>query len=128
MHDGNTRRLSSSDVERTRFLLRNKPVLIVLDGPEAGSEFALTSARRTLGRGPGVDIAIQDDLMSQEHAAFELGDDGYRVLDLDSTNGLSVNGRTVAGADLKDGDQIRLGGHTLQYVLETTESVQTFEL
>jgi len=45
-----------------------------------------------------------------------------------STNGIAVNGSRVDAADLKHGDRIEIGSHVLQFVLESTERVPTYDL
>ena len=128
MQDGNTRKLSGAQVGQALFLSRHEACLVVIEGPSAGAEFRLSSPSQTIGRGPGVDIVIRDDAMSQEHVAVELGRHGFRVRDLGSTNGVVVNGRSIADVDLEDGDRIRVGEHTLQYVVEETHHGGTFEI
>jgi pSer/pThr/pTyr-binding forkhead associated (FHA) protein len=128
MQDGSTRRVERSEVEQAMFLARHEATLVVLQGAAIGTEYTLESASQTMGRGPGVDIAIADDAMSREHAVIELGSEGFRVRDLDSTNGLVVNDRPVASADLQNGDRISLGEHTVQFVLDTVGHVETFEI
>ena len=103
------------------FLARVRVTIVQVSGGAAGSEHRLMSARLTLGRGPDVDLAFDDPAMSREHAALELADEAYRLLDLGSTNGVLVNGAPVTAADLKHGDRFQLGDHVFQYVLEETE-------
>lgn len=128
MNDGDTRKLDRSEVGGELFLTRFRASLVVVEGRAVGSEYTLDGASCTIGRGPGVDIALADESMSRQHAAFEAGRDGFKVRDLGSTNGLGVNGSPVTAADLKHGDRIRLGEHTLQYVVEERERVGTYDL
>lgn len=95
--------------------------LVIIEGGAEGSEFELDRERCVVGRGPGVDLALEDVAMSRQHAAFERTATGHRVCDLGSTNGVSVNGAPVAVADLKHGDRVQLGEHVLQYLVETRE-------
>jgi pSer/pThr/pTyr-binding forkhead associated (FHA) protein len=128
MQDGHTRKIARSEVAQSLFLARTRASLIVVEGPAAGTEYVLESPKLSLGRGPDVDIALNDDAMSRQHAALELGAEGFRVRDLGSTNGLMVNGSQVSAADLKHGDRISIGEHTLQYILEKRTSVKTYDL
>lgn len=128
MQDGHTRKIARSEVAQSLFMARNRASLVVVEGPAAGTEYVLESPKISLGRGPDVDIVLQDDAMSRQHAALELSSDGFRVRDLGSTNGITVNGSQVSGADLKHGDRIALGEHTLQYILESRTSVKTYDL
>jgi pSer/pThr/pTyr-binding forkhead associated (FHA) protein len=92
--------------------------LVIVHGRNEGSEFELDRERLVLGRGPGVDVALDDPAMSRQHAAFECTAEGHRVRDLGSTNGVRVNGAPVQVADLKHGDRVELGEHVLQYLVE----------
>jgi pSer/pThr/pTyr-binding forkhead associated (FHA) protein len=128
MQDGQTRKLTRSNVKRSLFLARHRASLVEVDGPAAGTEYALTAESAIIGRGPQVDILIDDDSMSRQHAAIELLEDGFRIRDMGSTNGVTVNGSTITGADLKHGDHVALGERTLQYLIERCEQVGTYDL
>ncbi len=128
MQDGHTRKINRSELKGQLFLKRFHATLVVVQGPEAGTEHVLERDSITMGRGPGVDIAFDDGAMSKEHAALELTPEGYLVRDMGSTNGTSVNGSRVMAADLKHGDRIGLGDHTLQYLTERRDRVATYDL
>jgi len=128
LNHGDTRKLDRSDVGRGLFLSRFRASLVVVEGRAIGSEYTLDGESCTIGRGPGVDIVLADESMSKRHAALEVGREGFKVRDLGSTNGLAVNGSAVSATDLKHGDRIRLGEHTLQYIVEERERVGTYDL
>ena len=92
--------------------------LTVLTGERVGRQFILEKPRTIIGRGPGVDLAIDDSAMSRQHMVFEIRDGQFQVRDLDSTNGVMLNGRVVAAAEVKDGDRIKAGAHEFQFILE----------
>jgi pSer/pThr/pTyr-binding forkhead associated (FHA) protein len=123
MRDGRTRRLANSSQARPpeTFLAKHRATLVVLKGSAVGNEYELGQPRTILGRGPAVDIAIDDATMSRQHVAFEIGTDGLRARDLGSTNGILVNGTTVDAADLKHGDRLKVGAHELQLLLEARD-------
>jgi pSer/pThr/pTyr-binding forkhead associated (FHA) protein len=120
MQDGNTRKLTrGADAPETRdFFEKRRASLVTLTGTTAGNEYALDGVKLVVGRGPEAQLRFDDSAMSREHAVFELTDEGFRVRDLGSTNGLSVNGHPTLIADLDHGDRIALGEHTFQYILE----------
>lgn len=66
----------------------------------------------TLGRTPDNSVSFPDDPnVSRYHAEIELRGLEYCLIDLNSSNGTSVNGQPVAGERyLSDGDLILLGG------------------
>lgn len=123
MHDGATRKLKRSDPRPPglEFFERFQATLVVVEGGAAGSEFPLERARVSIGRGPEVDLAFEDDAMSKEHAVLELADGSFRLRDLASTNGVLLNGSPTLAAELKHGDRIQLGAHTFQFLLEERE-------
>ena len=96
--------------------------LVVVAGPSSGAVHALESALVTLGRGPGVDIAFSDKAMSRQHAIIEYADGALHVRDLGSTNGITCNGAAIQATQLEHGDQLMIGGHTLQLLIEKRDA------
>ena len=92
-------------------------VVVVSADLDQGSHFELDSARLTVGRGRGNDIAIvTDDYASARHARFEPRQDGVWVQDLGSTNGTYLNGsRLEEPRRLKKGDVVRVGETQLRF-------------
>ena len=118
MKDGRTRQVPVSRSERRDgYLARNAASLVFASGPLAGSEIALEKPRVTVGRGKDSEVVLDDASISHQHAALELGSNGYRIRDLGSTNGVVVNGARLALAELKHGDTIALGQIELRYVV-----------
>jgi len=115
MRDGRT---VKRRVHRKPRAERWEATLVVLEGDTAGSEHRLEARRTRIGRGPDVDLAFDDDEMSQHHAALELDERGLRVCDLGSTNGTRVNGQPVDVEALEHGDRIACGRHVFQLVVE----------
>lgn len=114
-----TRKLEHGRLDRGQnFLTRYRAALVILVGGGEGSELPLEQAKISIGRGPGVDLALEDTAMSREHALIELSREGFRIRDLGSTNGVLVNDTPAAAADLCHGDRIVLGEHVFQYVVE----------
>ncbi len=124
MQDGRTRKLPrpASERERPQFFEFHRATLVVLEGGEIGSELPLEQEKIVVGRGPGADLAFGDGAMSCEHAALERIDEGYRVRDLASTNGVFVNGCETLARELEHGDRLQLGGYVFQYLVEEKEA------
>jgi pSer/pThr/pTyr-binding forkhead associated (FHA) protein len=120
MRDGRTvrkgARARSGDLEA--FLERYDATLVVVRGSDAGEEIPLDAPKLVIGRGPGVDVAFDDDEMSAQHLAIEWSGGRFRVCDLGSTNGTQVNGARVQARDLATGDRVECGGHVLQLRIE----------
>ena len=73
-------------------------------------------ATLVIGREPASALRLTDGGISDRHAAIERHADGYYVRDLDSANGVRVNGQRVAEQRLASGDEIELG--TVRLVFE----------
>jgi hypothetical protein len=93
---------------------RTGAALRVLDGG-GGAETTL-EGRTVAGRAPTCDVVLDDSTVSREHAAFVRRDSGWWVVDLNSTNGTKVNGRTAAEHALEHGDRVTLGDAALEFV------------
>jgi pSer/pThr/pTyr-binding forkhead associated (FHA) protein len=65
----------------------------------------------TFGRTQESDVCIPENRISRIHAEIKLWDSDYVIKDLNSRNGLFVNGIKVLVAVLKAGDVIRIGSH-----------------
>ena len=71
----------------------------------------LKQGSNIVGRGTASDLQLMDQGVSRRHADVHVADGHATVYDLGSTNGTSVNGRTVQNQPLQHGDVIRVG-HT----------------
>ncbi len=68
-----------------------------------------------IGREQTADVCIHSDSVSRNHAKIEqLTTGGYRLTDLDSTNGTFVNDVRVREWDIEPGDVVRCGGAILK--------------
>jgi pSer/pThr/pTyr-binding forkhead associated (FHA) protein len=79
----------------------------VVRGPRG--EWELRDAVTVLGRSRRCDVVLTDPNVSRQHAEIRRQGDGYLIRDLDSTNGVRLNGRGVRQAVLQHGDRIELG-------------------
>lgn len=67
-------------------------------------------ARRTrIGRAPGCEMQIESSSVSRHHALVLMGSRDVIIEDLNSTNGVLVNGRKVSRQLLNDGDLVTIG-------------------
>ncbi len=89
-----------------------RPRLILTVGDEESAYF-LTHAVTVIGRASECDIRIEDSGVSRKHAEIRYSDGRVGVVDLGSTNGLTVNGKPAERVELKDGDRIDIGHSTL---------------
>ena len=86
-------------------------VTLVVDG----APHEVVKRRLSIGRSRECDIRLADPNASRRHA--ELRQDGatYWIVDLDSTNGLEVNGTRTKRAKLEPGDTITIGATRLEF-------------
>ena len=88
--------------------------LIVIRGRSVGLLHELDPARPSIvGRSADADLTIEDIAVSRQHARIESGRDGFTLLDLNSTNGIFVNGVRVKHHLLRDGDRVQVGTITI---------------
>jgi ParB family transcriptional regulator, chromosome partitioning protein len=81
--------------------------MVRIDGDNRSTH---TLGRRTrIGRAPGCEIQVDSSSVSRHHALILVGMREVIVEDLNSTNGVLVNGRKVARQLLSDGDQLTIG-------------------
>jgi hypothetical protein len=75
----------------------------------------ITLGQRTLlGRSEHNDVCLASPYLSRHHAAIVGTPEGYYVVDLNSVNGLQLNGRPVARAVLCDQDILSIGPFRLK--------------
>ncbi len=102
--------------------------LAVETGRDVGRWVELTGSRATIGRDPQATVVLEDDEVSRFHAELRLGEDGWSILDLHSTNGTRVNDAVVDATRLEHGDRIAIGGHVLRFLLEVERTEHVFRV
>ncbi len=94
--------------------------LRVLVRDEGGAQVVYPLGRHTtIGRTPDNDIQVNASYVSRNHAALLAGTDHCIIEDLNSTNGLLVNGRRVGRQVLHDGDTVTIGKTHFRYQQRT---------
>lgn len=109
------RGLDAEDIATINALPESSALLIALKGPNMGARFLLNADEVIVGRHPDSDIFLDDVTVSRKHASFVR--DGYRftVRDENSLNGTYVNMELRDEAELKDGDEVRIGKFQLTF-------------
>ena len=72
-----------------------------------------------IGRGETAQLQIKSESISRAHAELLRTSNGYRLRDLNSTNGTAVNGQPISEAPLEDGDSITVAGTELTFICST---------
>ena len=83
-----------------------------------GERHEISKQRSTIGRSKECDVQIPDTNVSRRHAELIQEGATYWIVDLDSTNGIEVNGKPAQRAKLADGDTIRIGSTELTFSRE----------
>lgn len=90
--------------------------LVMLTAPAPGAEYALSRLPSKIGRSEDIDITVNHRSISREHAEFSEIDGDVVIRDLESANGVRVNGEDVGEATLTDGDVLEFGQVRFRYV------------
>jgi len=101
---------ASASIAHTQFAMT--PRMFSL---RAGNQVLPLHDQMVVGRSPVCDVVFVDDAkMSRLHARFSMHDEGALVEDLQSSNGVFVNGLRINGrAVLHPGDTVQLGSQRL---------------
>ncbi len=89
--------------------------LVGIDGPVAGQVFPITKKEVTIGRAEDRDIRIEDKVVSRRHCKIVEEEDGFYLIDENSTNGTFIGNMRIAREKLKEGDLIRIGESLLRF-------------
>ena len=82
------------------------------------SRHEITKPVTVLGRSATCDVRLNDPNVSRRHAEVRQQGTSYWVIDLDSTNGVEVNGARVERAKLDHGDKVTVGETELVFTRE----------
>ena len=100
-----------------------RPALVFLSGELLAVPIPLERDEVTLGRALEADVRVNDSLASRLHARITTdrdptsGETRYRIIDLGSKNGTTLNGQPVTDAILHDGDKVVIGDHLMRFEL-----------
>ncbi|MBN2711507.1 MAG: FHA domain-containing protein [Planctomycetes bacterium] len=80
------------------------------------------------GRGEGNNIVVDDIRASRRHAELYWDGSSFVIIDLNSSNGTTVNGNRISSCVLNDGDFIEIGLQSFKYrvVKDPTELETSF--
>ena len=95
-----------------------EPATVTVDG----ALHRLEKPVMVIGRSKDTDIRVADANISRRHAEIRQEGSSFWIVDLDSTNGVAVNGRALKRAKLDDEDRITLGSTELVFRRAETSS------
>jgi hypothetical protein len=88
---------------------------LVLDDGRSQRDLVIRE-RMTVGRDPSCDVSDADPRLSRRHAEFLATVQGLVIRDLESRNGIRVNGRNVREATLAPGDLVEIAHLTVRFI------------
>jgi len=102
---------ASIDHDHTHLLDHKRSVACLVEQSHFLKEQAIRLDQRSyeIGRHSSNDIVLKDLSISKLHARMQVLKGEWTIEDLDSSNGLTVNGRAVSRTVINDGDVIELG-------------------
>jgi transcriptional regulator with GAF, ATPase, and Fis domain len=92
-----------------------KGKLVVVAGPDQGKELEIVKPRVSGGRSIISDLVLSDKAVSGTHFEVSARDDGYRLRDLNSRNGVYVGDLRVREVYLRPGTTFRIGQSQIQF-------------
>jgi hypothetical protein len=97
--------------------------LVLRHGPR---ELELPPGRFLIGRADSCQLALDDPLVSRHHAAIDVTAGGATLRDLESRNGVRLNGTRISGPEpLSLGDKISIGSAELVFGEQGEKAAQT---
>lgn len=93
---------------------RSVPHVIITRDGETVAEVELMERQYVIGRAELADIVIEDRYVSKMHAMLQVYSNAVVLLDLNSTNGTTVNSTIVQKTILRNNDIVALGRYRLK--------------
>jgi pSer/pThr/pTyr-binding forkhead associated (FHA) protein len=105
----------NKSVEKSR-VVADLPTLVAVNTALAGQEFRLSGKKVVIGRTDDNDVVVDHRSISRNHA--QVTNEGGRITiqDLESANGMKINGEFYKQSVLRRGDMVELGHVTLRYL------------
>ena len=92
-----------------------KGKLVVVAGADQGKELEIAKPRVTGGRSIISDLVLADKAVSGTHFEIAARDDGYRLRDLNSRNGVYVGDLRIREVFLRPGTVFKMGHTSIQF-------------
>ncbi len=92
----------------------NGKLVVTESGREVVHE--LLDANTVVGKGPDADLILKDASASPRHFEIRRGEQGFKVVDLESKVGTKVNGKFTNQHLLSHGDVIAIGGAKITFM------------
>jgi pSer/pThr/pTyr-binding forkhead associated (FHA) protein len=103
-------------VEQVQEAVADAPVRALVRLASGGELIYPIGKRTTIGRTADNDIQIDVPNVSRHHAVLLANPRNCRIEDLNSTNGVMVNGQRVTRQELRDGDTVTIGKSEFRFM------------
>jgi pSer/pThr/pTyr-binding forkhead associated (FHA) protein len=109
------------DEEETRFYTPAPKVahIVELGHNAQAQQFTLEKEQHQIGRSEACEFFLEDKSVSKRHAQFTFSQGRWNLEDLDSSNGVLVNGTRIEQVILADGDKLKLGRREFEFLEES---------
>jgi pilus assembly protein CpaF len=99
------------------------PKLIVIDKSGSQTHFPFDKDRIAIGKAPNNDLVLSEPDISREHCVIAREGNAYKITDLNSANGVLLNGFRVQGSSLlQDGARIGVGSYLIMFKGNATQA------
>ena len=98
--------------------------LAIVTGKPEGKTLSFTKAPISVGRGEDADFLVEDRHASKINCHIVRENNEFFVVDNSSTNGAFLNDEKIDRAQIKNGDQVRIGETTFQFRCKQEEPVE----
>ena len=111
------RREAEPDASQYRYPIGPTVHLTIKSGVQAGKRFSLGAGSHLVGRNETNDVVLTDPMVSGTHARLVVGS-STELVDLNSANGILVDGSLVSRLRILPGQQVVLGETTIDFDIE----------
>jgi two-component system, NtrC family, sensor kinase len=94
----------------------------IIQGFDQGNRLEIDHGTFRFGRDSDNDLQLHDSEVSRFHAKLQPDGDGFKVVDLESSNGTFVNGERSTSVRLSSGDRIQLGKTHIVFKVRGSET------
>jgi transcriptional regulator with GAF, ATPase, and Fis domain len=91
--------------------------LLAVEGPDKGIRYQSSADRCSIGSHESNDLVLGDAAVSRFHCDVRVEARGFRVRDLESKNGTTLDGTAIVEAYLRTGSLLKVGCTVLQFQL-----------
>jgi pSer/pThr/pTyr-binding forkhead associated (FHA) protein/prefoldin subunit 5 len=92
--------------------------VVLFTGDHPGRIYPIRSNTVLIGRADSAEVSIVDGSVSLHHARILSRNQGFEIVDLDSTNGTFVSGKRVARSALRNADRVSVGSVDFMFLLD----------